>query len=100
MQSKRIISQGMKNCFALRSSDRVTFFSFWCAYLSHIHFHFTFTRAPPASRDSWSPMHVGVALRKQMRPLTCTGLLPSVEMHPRSTAAVGGGTTPGLRFEV
>ena len=67
-----------------------------CAYLSHIHFHFTSTRAPPASRDSWSPMHVGVALPKQMRPLMCTGLLPSAVMHPASTASVGGGTTPGF----
>ena len=72
------------------------FLPFRCAYLSHIHFHFTSTRAPPASRDSWSPMHVGVALPKQMRPLTYTGLLPSAVMHPRSTAGVGGGTTPGF----
>ena len=45
---------------------------FRCAYLSHIHFHFTSTRTPPASRDSLFPLHVGVALPKQMRPLTCT----------------------------
>ena len=25
------------------------------AYLSHIHFHLTSTRAPPVSRDLWSP---------------------------------------------
>ena len=67
-----------------------------CAYISRIHFHFTSTRAPPASRDSWSPMHVGVAMLKQMRPLTYTGLLPSAVMHPRSTFGVGGGTTPGF----
>ena len=72
------------------------FSPFWCAYLSHIHFHLTSTRAPPASGDSWSPMLVGVALPKQMRPLTYTGLFPSAVMHPRSTAGVGGGTTPGF----
>ena len=72
------------------------FLPFRCAYVSHIHFHFTSTRAPPASRDLWSPMRVGVALPKQMRPLTCTGLLPSAVMHPGSTASVGGGTTSGF----
>ena len=41
-------------------------------------------------------MHVGVALPKQMRPLTYTGLLRSAVMQPRSTAGVGGGTTPGF----
>ena len=41
-------------------------------------------------------MHVGVALPKQMRPLTYTGLLPGAVMHPRWTAGVGGGTTPGF----
>ena len=61
----------------------------WCAYLSHFHFNFSSTRAPPAS------IHVGVALPKQMRPLTCTILLSSAVMHPRATAGVGGGTTPG-----
>ena len=39
-------------------------------------------------------MHVGVALPKQMRPLTYTDLLPSAVMHPRTTAGVGAGTTP------
>ena len=72
------------------------FLPFRWAYLSHIHFHFTSTRAPPASRDSWTPIHVGVALPKQMRPLTYTGLLPSAVMHPRATAGVGGGKTPGF----
>ena len=28
------------------------FLPFRCAYLGHIHFHFTSTRGPPASRDS------------------------------------------------
>ena len=73
------------------------FLPFRCAYLSHNHFHFPSTRAPPAARDSWSPMHVGVALPKQMRPVTCTGLLPSAVMHPKATASVGGGTTPRFR---
>ena len=41
-------------------------------------------------------MHVGAALPKQMRPLTCTILLSSAVMHPRMTAGVGGGTTPGF----
>ena len=54
------------------------------------------TMAPPASRDSLSPMHVGVALPTQMRPLPYTGLLRSAVMHPRVTAGVGGGTTPGF----
>ena len=32
--------------------QRPTYFlPFRCAYLSHIHFHFTSTRTPPASRD-------------------------------------------------
>ena len=58
---------------------------FRCAYLSHIQFHFTSTRAPPASRDSWSPMHAGVALPKQTRQLMYNSLLPSAVMHPRAT---------------
>ena len=70
------------------------FLPFRCAYVSHINTHFTSTRAPPASRDSWSPMHVDVALRKQMRPLTYTDPCPSAVMHPRGTAGVGGGTRP------
>ena len=41
-------------------------------------------------------MHLGVGLPKQMRPLTYTGLLSSAVMHPRATASVGGGTTPGF----
>ena len=51
------------------------FLPFRCAYLSHIHFHFTSTRAPSASRDLCSLIHVGVALPKQMRQLTCTSSL-------------------------
>ena len=39
-----------------------------CAYLSHFQFNSSSTGAPPASSDSWSPMHSGVALPKQMRP--------------------------------
>ena len=31
-----------------------------------------------------------------MPPLTYTSLVPSAVMHPRSTAGVGGGTTPGF----
>ena len=31
-----------------------------------------------------------------MRPLTCTILLSSAVMHPRATAGVRGGTTPGF----
>ena len=54
------------------------------------------TRTPPASRDSLSPIHVGVALPKQMCPLTCTMLPSSAVMHPRAAAGVRGGTTPGF----
>ena len=39
-------------------------------------------------------MRVGVALPKQMRPLTYTSILKGDS--PRATAGVGGGTTPAL----
>ena len=67
-----------------------------CAYLSQFHFNSSSTRTPPASRDSRSPIHVGVALPKQMRPLTCIMLLSSAVMHPRAPTGVRGGTTPGF----
>ena len=51
------------------------FLPFRCAYLSHIYFHFTSTRAPPAASDLSSHIHVGVALPEQMCPLTCTSRL-------------------------
>ena len=57
-----------------------------CAYFSHFHFNSSststsfplqllFNRGPPASRELCCPIHVGVALPKQMRPLTCTSPL-------------------------
>ena len=58
-----------------------------CVYLSHSHFNSSSTRAPPASRDLGSPIHVGVALLKQMRRLTCTSPL-------KGDSYWGGGTTP------
>ena len=80
----------------LAEQQQSCFLPFQCAYLSHIHFDFTSTRASPASRDSWSHMHVGVALPKQMRQLTYTDPSPSALMHPRGSAGVARGTTPGF----
>ena len=50
MQSKQKTKKIAKTCIV---EQRVSYFlHFQCAYLSHIHFHSTSTRAPPASRAS------------------------------------------------
>ena len=63
------------------------FLPFRCAYVSHIQFHFTSTRARPASRDSGSPMRVGVAKAKANAPIN------GYPSHFTGPSGVGGGTT-------
>ena len=74
-------------CFA---EQRPSYFPpFWCAYLSHIHFHFTSTRASPASRDSWSQMHVGVALPKQIAAINVHRSLTKCSDAPKGDSQCG-----------
>ena len=49
-QSKQMTKKTAKKFISEQRSSY--FLPSWCAYLSHIHFHSCYTRAPPASRDS------------------------------------------------
>ena len=85
MQSKQKTKKIAKTFIA---EQRPSYFlAFLCAYPSHIHFHFTSTRAPPASRDLSSPIRIGVAKAKAKSPINA---YPSRFTRP---AAVGRGTT-------